>query len=182
MRRWLSWAKLAILCLPDSNYCDWGHETLQMKCLAQIYGCVLCRLLRRRALVILKQQKECCCFRNLAMPSDLEGWPTGRSWLSAISFLFISSCWDFARSLDPCASFFHLSVHGVNSFPYSVLDQHIKYHWKNTLSPIQALFGRLLDSIDFGFSTVTSGLGVMPLVSDLILTSSVTWACHFPFL
>ena len=43
---------------------------------------------------------ECHHFRNLAVLSRLAGWPPGRSWLSGIPFLLISSCWNLAQSLN----------------------------------------------------------------------------------
>lgn len=70
--------------------------------------------------------KECSRFRNFGDVVS-SGKLTCREKLTFCCFLLIHLfLLELCQSLDLCVSFSNLSVDGVNSFPYHVLNQHIK--------------------------------------------------------
>lgn len=125
-----------------------GHETFKWNALAQIYGCVL--QASRRSSLWFWSSKRMLLFQEFGNAAWPGSW-TDRGEADFLLFPSYSSLLvDCSNHLIQCF-IFHKSVHGVNSFLTLFWSTH-KLSMKNTLSPIQALFRKLLDSIDFGFA------------------------------
>lgn len=82
-----------------------GHGILQMIIFRSMYMNIYCVGFWGGEPWWFETAVKCSCLRNLVILSDLAGSSPGRGWLSAVSFLLISSCCHLAKSFDLWASF-----------------------------------------------------------------------------
>lgn len=135
LRRGLNWAELTLLLLPSALVLQAGNSSNEIsrpKCIAPYWN-----FLRKSRGVWKSSGRQ--SFQELGDAVSACRLTSRGNGLSAISFLFISSCWKLAKSLhlyaSPCPFFFHFSIDVVNSFPYHILNQCIKYYLKRAFSP-----------------------------------------------